>query len=284
MLAWSFMIPNAAPRPAAPFRLAAIDLDDTLLCPRKRIAPANAAAICELRERGVQVVLASGRRHESMAVFHQALGLEGLIVSSQGALVRCAETERVLHQHPLPPNLAAEIVAQATACGATLIYYHMDAIYVARKNRLTALYAGRGNDSLVELDLNRLAGESPLKIIWMDDPAPTTARFRMLSDRYRGVLDFVITSPEYLEITAAGVSKAAGLAVVAAHYDIKDANSLAFGDADNDVTMLRWAGFGIAMNAGTRAAKAAANAIAPPGDPAESFARAVRELIRAGWI
>jgi len=267
------------------FRLAAIDLDDTLLGPNRELSPANTEAVCELRARGVEVVLASGRKHENMVGFYQRLGLQGWIVSSQGALVEHGETGEVLHRQPIPVEPATQIVFEAAACDATLIYYHSDAIYVARRNRLTELYCSRGKDDVVEIgDLRRLAGESPLKIIWMDDPAPTATRFRTASERYRGVLDLVVTSPEYLEMMALGINKAAGLAVVAERMGIVPEQALAFGDANNDVQMLHWAGFGVAMTVSSPAARAAARAVAPPGCPAESLARAVAELIRSGRL
>ena len=67
------------------YRLAAIDLDDTLLGPDKQISAANLAAIQKLRGFGVQIVLASGRKHENMARFHAVLGGTGYIISGQGA-------------------------------------------------------------------------------------------------------------------------------------------------------------------------------------------------------
>jgi hypothetical protein len=268
-----------------PFRLAAIDLDDTLLGPDKQISPANAAAVCELRARGIRVILASGRKHENMTRFYYDLGLDGWVVSSQGALVRHGTSDAVLHHRPIPADVAARLTADATAAGATLIYYHDDAIYVARRNRHTDLYQSRGRDALVEIgDWARLAGECPLKVIWMDDPEATAARFPVARERYRGLLDAVITSPEYLELMAAGTSKATGLDVVAREYGVSPPETLAFGDADNDVAMLGWVGWGVAMNVASPEAKRAAAMIAPPGDPAESFARAVAELIRRGMV
>ena len=270
---------------SAAFRLAAIDLDDTLLGPDRQVSAANAIAVRELRERGIRIVLASGRRHENMIGFHRQLSLDGLIVSSQGALVRNAETDAILHQHLMPAPLATEIVLEAAACDATLLYYHLDAIYTGKRNRLTDIYQSRGKDEIVEIgDITKLVGESPLKIIWMDDPNPTANRFRAMSQRYSGVLEMVITSPEYLEFMACGITKATGLAAVADHYAIAPESALAFGDANNDVTMLQWAGLGVAMNVSSPSVRAVAKMIAPPGAPAESLARAVTELIRMGKI
>src|SRR5690349_14804347 len=92
-----------------PYRLAAVDLDDTLLGPDKQISAANLAALRALQARGVRIVLASGRRYENMLPFHQQLDLETPIVACQGAFVKDVRTGTVLHQHGLPAELAQEI-------------------------------------------------------------------------------------------------------------------------------------------------------------------------------
>ncbi len=105
-----------------PYRLAAIDLDDTLLGPDKQISAANVTAVCQLQERGVRVILASGRGHENMLRFHRHLGLSGPIVSCQGALVKDAETEEILHKHFVSSDLAMELVAEAKVSNLAVIY------------------------------------------------------------------------------------------------------------------------------------------------------------------
>jgi Cof subfamily protein (haloacid dehalogenase superfamily) len=261
------------------FRLAAIDLDGTLLGPDKQISAANAAAVGVLRELGLRVVLASGRRHESMARFAQQLGLRGPLISCQGALVKHAETGAVLYRQFVAADLAAEIVAQSAEEGGTLLYHHTDAIYVARRNCLTELFANRGHHRIVECgDLRRLDGETPQKIVWLDDPAQTTARLARVRKSYGGRLELLITSPEYLEFTALGVNKAAALDVVAKYYGIDPSETLAFGDGNNDIEMFRWAGVGVAMSHATPGARTVATFIAPPSDPSISLARAVAKL------
>ena len=67
-----------------PYRLAAVDIDDTLVGPDKRVGAANRAAVQQLRGCGCRVVLASGRRHANMLPFHRELGLDDYVVSCQG--------------------------------------------------------------------------------------------------------------------------------------------------------------------------------------------------------
>ncbi len=240
----------------------------------------NMAAVGRLREHGVRVALASGRRHENMLRFYHRLQIDAPLISCQGALVKDEKTGRIIHRHPIPAELAAEAVRDGLAQGMTIIYYQADGIYISERNRYTDLYHARGGDPLVEGTLEDLSGEKPLKLIWINSSQKIAGELPGIQARYRGRLETVVTYPEYLEFIDMGVSKAVGVAAVAGEYGIDRAEVLAFGDGDNDVSMLEWAGYGVAMSESTAAAKAAANMVAPPGDPATSLARAIDSILQ----
>ena len=262
------------------YRLAAIDIDGTLLGPDSKVSVANIAAVARLRAHGIKVVLASGRRHENILNFHHLLNLEGPVVSCQGALVKIAETNRILHEHCMPAALAEEVIRDGLAQGMTLIYYRADGIYISKRDAHTDLYQSRGGDKLILYGaLEGLSGETPLKIIWINTPAEISERHPGIEAHYRGRIDTVLTYPEYLEFIAYGVSKAVAVKEVAKHYGMDREEVLAFGDGNNDVSMLEWAGLGVAMSESTSAAKAAASLVVPIGDPSTSLARAVAEIL-----
>jgi hypothetical protein len=144
-----------------PYRLAAVDLDDTLLGPDKTISPANQEAVQSLQARGVRVVLASGRRHSNILRFHEQLGLgsDDPIVSCNGALVQTARTGRVLLRHPLPAPFAREVLAEGARRKMTQNYYHPDGnIYIRERTPWVALYEERtgSRDLIVWGDLSSL--------------------------------------------------------------------------------------------------------------------------------
>lgn len=263
-----------------PYRLAAIDLDDTLLGPDKRISDANFAAIRTLRDLGVRIVLASGRRHENMLPFHRKLDLQGPIISCQGALVQDAETDERIHQQFMPADLAAEVVAAGVERGMTVVYYHTDNVLVGSRNHLTHIYETRTGRAVIDVgDLTQLAGDSPLKVLWLNSVETVEAEFPSIQAFFGDRLETVVTDPEYIEFMAPGVSKAVGVAAVAERFGIAQSEVMSFGDGNNDVAMLRWAGMGVAMSDAKPSAKAAAKRVAPDGDPETCFARAIAELL-----
>ncbi len=266
--------------PAFPYRLAASDLDGTLLGPHKEISAANAAAVRRLREAGAKFVLASGRRHQNSVRFHRQLGLDGLLISCAGASVRDPQTNRTVHEVCIPPPLADELVAEGEKAGYTIVYYHRDHLYVTTTNHWTDLYESRVGERAERFlgSLRDLRGEAALKIVWYGEPAALQGVRTDVEERYAGRLGVVATDPENLEFNAPEANKARALEVVCQLYGVAWEAAVAFGDGENDAPMLRWAGLGVAMDGGNSHAKEAADLVSPGGAPEESFARGVEAV------
>jgi Cof subfamily protein (haloacid dehalogenase superfamily) len=260
-----------------PYRLAAVDLDGTLLGPDKAISEQNAAAVHRLNATGTQVIIASGRRHQNSIRFQRQLQLTGPIIACQGGLIRDGESGNVIEAHFLPQTVAREIAGDAEKNGVQAIYYHLDHLYVAEKNdRWIDLYESRVGERAETLpSLSQLDGRRALKIVWYGDPVVLGKIRPEIADRYRGKVDVLSTESENLEFMPRGVNKASALEKVAHEFGVPREQVLAFGDAENDMQMLAWAGMGVAMRHGNPAAIAAARMVSPPGPRETAFARAV---------
>jgi Cof subfamily protein (haloacid dehalogenase superfamily) len=264
-----------------PYRLAAVDLDGTLLGPNKAIGEQNAAAVHRLKATGAQVIIASGRRHQNSVRFQRQLQLTGPIIACQGGLIRDGESGNVIEAHFLPQTVAREIAGDAEKNGVQAIYYHLDHLYVSEKNdRWIDLYESRVGERAETLpSLSLLDGRRALKIVWYGDPVVLGKIRPEIADRYRGKVDVLSTESENLEFMPRGVNKASALEKVAHEFGVPREQVLAFGDAENDLQMLAWAGMGVAMRHGNPAAIAAARMVSPPGPPETAFARAVDLLL-----
>lgn len=262
-----------------PFRLAAVDLDQTLLGADKRISAPNRAAVGRLAAQGVHVVLASGRRFENMLRFHRNLGLRGPIVSCQGGLVRDAESGETLHERRMPTELALDVLDCARSASLSAVYYGHELTFTEKRTEWVELYERRLLGRIQVRDPRTLMPDEPLKILLVDSPERIRRYQPLFQRRYAGRLDVVVTDPEYLELMPLGVNKAAALDKLAAHMGLEARQVLAFGDGNNDVEMLSWAGVGVAMSHATPAARTAASIQAPPGPVETSFARGVELLL-----
>jgi Cof subfamily protein (haloacid dehalogenase superfamily) len=265
-------------RSALMYKLAAVDLDDTLLGPDGTVSPRNAAAVRALSASGVMVVLASGRMHQDTAKYCPTLGLTGPVISYNGAMVRSADGSATYHHVPVLADLASQIVHWAQARGYSVNYYLDDTLYVRQRTPWTDLYTSRTSSVAHEVgDLTQFDGREPTKLIILESPEETDRLLAEFRSRYASSLYITKTKPEYLEFMNRGVSKGKALEALSGRLGIPSAEMVAFGDSYNDVSMLQYAGVGVAMGDGVEEARAAADYVAPPCLE-DGFAAAVRHL------
>jgi Cof subfamily protein (haloacid dehalogenase superfamily) len=262
------------------YRIAAIDIDDTLLGPDHAISAENAHAIARLRAAGVRVVLASGRSHANMLPFHRELALTGPLISAGGAVVRDGESGEVWLARTMGEADVRLVTHEGRRRGFAVHHYALDAVWSEGRNRWSDL------DQALNAEPQRpiadlLAGDVPevTKVMWIGAPHAIAAAAPELQALVGDRLSVVVTHPSYLEFSRRDASKATGLAAVARRLGVPAARVLAFGDGNNDASMLAWAGLGIAMPHGRPAAHAAARRIAPGGDPETALARAIAHVL-----
>ncbi len=263
------------------YRLAAIDLDGTLLNPDRRISPENKAAIRKLRAAGIEVVLASGRKHEDIYRFHQELELESPILSCHGALVKDPLTGEVISNRYIARDIVLHLIQEAIANELSWVVYDQRGVHLCPSQYWLSEYVRRTCFDRPNIcnSIDDYAFTHAEKVNWMGDEEAIRTQFRRMSDAFAGQLTIVITDPDHLEFTLHGADKASGLIDLIDCMGIAKEEVLAFGDSNNDVTMLSWAGLGVAMSHGTSQARLAAKMISPPGDEGASLARAVDSIL-----
>ncbi len=264
-------------------RLFATDLDGTVLVEDgrgARLTPRMASALKALQAKGVAVVLASGRMHESIAFIAGQVGLNGPIISYNGAMLRLPGEggwgEPVFHQ-PLDAGLASELTALAEERGIALNYF-LDGRLFARKLPVWwDVYEGRTSSPMVRVENFRaFEGRSPTKLLMLDEPGKISALYRELLPRMRGRANMLITSSEYLEFMHPDVNKGRCLEALAARLGVGRGEIVAAGDGTNDLEMVRFAGLGIAVSNGRDALKEAADLVVGPPQE-DGLARFIEE-------
>lgn len=231
--------------------LIATDVDGTLLDPADRVTPRTLAVLARARSAGVQLVLVTGRPPRWIPPVVEQLGVAGIAVCANGAVVYDVAADRVLSAHTLLAATLADLEAAVTAAlpGAGLAIELVDGrdgvqLFLAEPGYR---HAWVGSDHTIVPRVELLARPA-VKMLVRDPSMPSETMLRTLSPIIGAAVDLTFSHPGGLiEISAAGVTKATGLAEVSAAAGIAAADVVAFGDMLNDLEMLRWAGHGVAM-------------------------------------
>jgi hypothetical protein len=257
-----------------PFRLAVFDMDDTLLGPDTKISAENQAALGRLRAAGVEVVVASGRYVANIVSFEESLGFLGWIISAGGAVVSHGATGETILETTLPDDLALQLFHRGREAGFSVIGYKKSGVFCDGLTKWTESYRHRTLTDPV-VDIPALLDAGLEKLIWMTAAETINELTPRLQEEYRNRLYVVHTEREMIEFLNPEANKARAVETLGRRLGIPREEIIAFGDGNNDVPLLEWAGMSVAMAHGREAARRAAKKISPPGDPATAVARAL---------
>lgn len=254
----------------------ASDLDGTLLRSDSTVSDRTRAAIAAATAAGIFIAFVTGRPPRWLHEVADATGHTGVAAAANGAMIYDLHRETVLSEHPLSPAELSEIthllrdrfpevrfaVEYGLGFGFEPGYLHQWEISPALDRQ------GRPFPTPVEGSLAEVVSLPGVKLLAKDRAAPPD-EFRLAATALLGGRASVTSSSTFglLEIAAPGVTKATGLAEIAASHGIRAEEIAAIGDMPNDVPMLRWAGHGVAMgNAHPDAIAAADEVTAPNSD------------------
>ena len=271
--------------PPAPIKLIAVDLDGTVLNHEQHATPRVLAALAAARAQGVKVTIATGRNSATSRRFAEMIGVNAPVVCGQGGEIYDFATGETLQALTLDRDLACEVVRFAEGHPHWhIILYHDGEIYIQRKFFADAFYAKLLSETKPHLvsDLCQAVGEThPDKLIFAMDAEHTPGAIALLRE-FVGERAIVVQShARFAEVNPLGAHKGAGLATLARRLGIRREEVMAIGDQENDLTMLAWAGLGVAMGQSSDAVKAAARWVAPSLDE-DGAAVAIEKFVLNG--
>ncbi len=260
-------------------KLIAIDLDDTLLDHSRTISPRARAAIAAAMAKGVTVTVATGRMFCSALPYAQQLGLDVPLITYNGALIKCGLSGETLRHLPLDMATARALLALFRDRGWYVQVYLDDVLYVRERDANARYYETiAGVESVPVGDELWSPAGPPTKMLAMGDPAEIPA----IEAAVRAVGgDRVYTAASkanYLEMTDPAANKGAALAFLAGRLGIDRSEVMAIGDSSNDLDMVEYAGWGVAMGNASPRVKAAAQAVTEAND-ADGVAAAIERFV-----
>jgi Cof subfamily protein (haloacid dehalogenase superfamily) len=246
-------------------RAFACDLDRTLIGEDAALRPRTKAAIAAALDAGAHVILVTGRMFRSVRPYAEAAGITDPVVCYQGAVVADTVTGRFLRHEPIPLELAREAIAAVEGEGYPLNCYVDDELYVARHTQASEAYASFQNLEVHAVgDLLAWLAEPPTKLVAVGDPVELDGLEQRMRAHFDGRLYISKSLPHFLEFASPDVTKGSGLAFLAEHLGFASAETVAFGDGENDVELLEWAGYGVAVENAHARVLAVADLVCPP--------------------
>jgi len=215
----------------------------------------------------------------SVLPYAQAAGIEELLVCYQGAAVVVPATGEFLLHEPIPLELAREAIAAVQAEGFGLNCYVDDELYVGEITPNARAYADFQHIPITEVgDLLAWLERPPTKLVVVATPAELDELRPHLVDRFGDRLFVAKSLPHFLELASPSISKGSGLAFVAERLGFTAAETVAFGDGENDLELLEWAGYGVCVENGDDVLKEHADWICP-GPKDEGVAQAIEAFL-----
>ena len=253
------------------YKVLAFDIDGTLTNSKKEITPATKAAIMKAAEQGCVIALATGRPVPGVADYVKELNFSeigGYVISLNGGYVLSCKDNKVIRKEVIPMEYYDRIYDLSKEHGVTLLTYEGDDVitedpdneFVQIEARINKIKARKVDDLK-----SHLTFEVPKFLMVADGDYLATVEEKV-KPQFAGELDIYRSEPFFLEILPMGINKADALELLLKEVGATREELMTFGDGYNDITMIEYAGMGVAMANGNPVIKEKADYVAPSND------------------
>lgn len=248
-----------------------LDIDGTLTNSKKEITENTKKAIWDVMAKGHKVVLASGRPTPGMKRYEKELELQergGYLLSFNGARIVDCQSGDIIYQRTLPKSSIPKLYRFAKEHGAGIITYLGDTVISAFEPDEYILYEAKINELpvRVEKDFLYFVDFEVNKCLMTAPPKKAAQLEKLLQEKYGDRLSIYRSEPYFVEIMSQNVDKASSLDKVLPILRVSRENTICCGDGYNDLSMIKYAGVGVAMGNAQEEVKAAADYITATND------------------
>ncbi len=229
------------------FKAAAFDLDGTLLRSDKTISLQTQAVVHQVADAGVVTILATGRTLDTAHKFYNELQMKTPLICYNGACVIEFPSGTELMHHKLSEAISRAIVRYSREYGLALhasmnheLYFEPDSV---EANSYDILSRTTGHT----VDFDEISDLRFTKAMYVGDESIIEQVRARLEGDFPKALYMVYSFKNYFEIMSIEASKRNALEFVLKQYGVEAKDTIAFGDAENDLDMLMWVGHGVAM-------------------------------------
>lgn len=248
------------------YKIVVLDLDGTLTNKKKEITPRTREVLIRAQEKGVKVVLASGRPTYGIVPLAEKLELskyEGYILAYNGGEIIDWKTGEIMYKNLLEHDVLPYLYKCAKDNNFAIVTY--DGEYVLTENpedeyvlkeALLNVMKIKKVDNFLEAVKHPIA-----KCLIVGDPTRLAELEKEMYEHLKDRMGVFRSEPYFLELVPKGIDKAQSLAVLLEELNMSKDEMIAIGDGFNDLSMIKFAGMGIAMENAQQIVKDNANFI-----------------------
>lgn len=234
------------------YKALALDLDGTLMDSNKELSDVNKKAVWEAIDVGTAVILASGRPMFGVLPVARMLELEkrgGYVLAYNGGNILDCTTGKLVYERYVPKQCIEDICIAARECDVAPLTYYKDKVISERADDEYVIKEAFCNSaSIMQVDNIPEFVDYPVsKVLVVGEHKKLLPVKEKLENKYSDILELFFSEDYFLEVVPKNVGKDASLAELLSQLGIKREELIACGDGLNDISMIKYAGLGIAM-------------------------------------
>jgi Cof subfamily protein (haloacid dehalogenase superfamily) len=232
------------------YKLIAVDVDGTLLNSDGNISEVTKKAVKLGIEKGLIFTISTGRPIQGVEPLIKKLELDCDLpfITYNGAMVVLGKSREILYDQRLSSIDAYQIMSLGKKYDVTIAVWKDNKLYISEINERSAKYKEIAKvEPLLIKDENEIIKDGVTKILWYGETEQIQVLEKEVGKYLSSNINIHTSRPMFLEFVDKNASKAIAMEKIGEHFGINQSEMIAVGDGSNDLSMIEYAGLGVAM-------------------------------------
>ena len=255
------------------YKLLAVDIDGTLLDSNGNLTAETIKAINLGIEKGMIFTISTGRPIQGVQALIEKLGITQDLpfITYNGAMVIMWKSKDILFECSIKHEDALTIIELGKKLGTTVMVWTDHKLYASELSEKAYKYSSISGVTPILLkddkkEIEKTIEKGVTKILWYDEVATINRYLNEIGKYLSENVNFHTSQPYFLEFVDKSASKAKAMEKLGEHFGIKQSEMIAVGDGLNDLSMIEYAGLGVAMENANDAVKKRADYVTLSND------------------